>query len=66
MLPMNKVDLAAVHYCFFFTSQWLRYWKSRLSVSLMLHKQERGRGKQVTAIHVRDPSKDTVESKIAQ
>lgn len=44
----------------------MRYWKRRLSVSLMLHKQGRGRGKQVTAIHVKDPSKDTAKSKIAQ
>ena len=35
-------------------------------MSLMLHKQGRGRGKQVTAIHVKDPSKDTAKSKIAQ
>lgn len=47
-------------------SQWLRYWKRRLSVSLMLRKQERGRGKQVNATHVKDPWKDTAESKIAQ
>ena len=33
---------------------------------LMLHKQERGRRKHVTTIHVKDPSKDTAKSKIAQ
>ena len=33
-------------------------------ISLMLHQQERGRGKQVTAIHAK--SKDTANSKIAQ
>ena len=33
-------------------------------MSLMLRQQERGRGKQVTAIHVKDPSKDTANSKI--
>ena len=32
----------------------------------MLLKQERGRGKQVTAIHVKHPSKETAKSKIAQ
>ena len=33
-------------------------------MSLMLRKQERGRGKQVNATHVKDPRKDTANQRL--